>query len=115
MPAEQDENTTKLNKTQVVERITLRAHDEPTKVAQPSEQSFDLPSAFVAPQRSAVLGLGTFPVAPMWGNHLDAQLSQLEVQRVSIVGAITNQTSGEVRDEARVESGSDETTLVRRR
>jgi hypothetical protein len=49
IPAEQDEDATELDKAKVVQRVALITHNEATEGAQPSEEAFDLPAAFVAP------------------------------------------------------------------
>ncbi len=112
--SEQDKNTAELNEAQVVERVPLVAHHQAPEVAQPGEEPLHLPTALVAAQGAAILGLGLLTVAPVGCDHLDAQLSQRRIQRVGVVGAVADQASGEVRDEARVEGGRDEADLVRR-
>ncbi len=52
-----------MDEAEVVERVALVADDEPTEVAQPSEEPFDLPSALVPTQGATVLGLGPLAVS----------------------------------------------------
>jgi hypothetical protein len=89
-------------------------HNEPTEVAQPSEEPLDLPTPFVATQRSAILGPLLLAVAAVGSNHLHSQLGQFHVQRIGVVGAVADQASRERIDEAGVEGRGDQTTLVRR-
>jgi len=106
-----------VDEAEVIERVALLADDEATEVAQvaqPGEEPLDLPAPPVAAQRAAVLGLGLGAVAPVWGNHLDAQLAQSLIQRVGIVGAVANKPLGQLVDKAGVERGGDERHLVRR-
>ena len=39
-----------MNKAQIIERMALIAHHQAAEVAEPSEQPFDLPAAFVTAQ-----------------------------------------------------------------
>ena len=82
--AQQDADTPQVDETEVVERMTLIAHDQPAEVAQPCEEMFDFPAAFVAAQRPAVLGLGPCPDAPMRRDHFDARLRGRLVERVGV-------------------------------
>jgi hypothetical protein len=70
--AQQDEDAAELNKAEVIEGLALVAHDEAAEIAQPSEEPLDLPTTFVATERSAVLRLGFLPIASMRRNYLDA-------------------------------------------
>lgn len=55
-----------------VKHVPLIADDQPAEVAKPREETFYFPAAPEAPQRPAVLGLGTSTIAPMGRNHLNA-------------------------------------------
>src|SRR5262249_17196553 len=52
--AQQDADAPQVDETAVVERMTLRAHDQPAQVAEPSKQPFDAPAPPEAPQGTAV-------------------------------------------------------------
>lgn len=80
-----------MDEAKVIEGVTFIAQDETTKGAEPSKEPLDLPPAFVAAQRSAILRLRFPPIAPMRGDHLDAWFGQLNVERISIMGAIADQ------------------------
>src|SRR5215469_7231565 len=71
--------------------MALIAHIEPTKVAQPGEQSLDLPPALVAAQRAAILCLWPLASPPMRSNQLDALPSEIPIHRVGIIRPVTNQ------------------------
>jgi hypothetical protein len=73
-----------------------------------------LSPTFVAPQRSAILRLGTFPVASMRRFHLDAQVGERHIERVSVIGAVADETLGQGHYESLVEGGRYEPTHVRR-
>jgi hypothetical protein len=112
--AQQDADAAKLNEVKVVQSVALVAYDESTDGAQPGKEPLYLPTTLVATQRSAILRLGPLPVAAMRRDHRDSELGQRCVESISVIGAIADEASGEVGDEARVEGGSDEPTLVRR-
>ena len=109
--AQQDEDAAELNEAEVVQGVTLLADDEPTEIAEPSEEAFDLPPAFVSTQRTAVLRFGLLPVAPVRRNHLDAQLGQLNVKRVSSIGAVADEALRQLRDTSGVEGRGEESAL----
>jgi hypothetical protein len=96
-PTEHDEDTTELNKAEVVECVALVAHDQPAEIAEPGEEPLDFPAPPIAPQRAAILGLGAFAATPVRRDHLDAQLGERLVQGVSVVGAIPDEPLGEIR------------------
>jgi hypothetical protein len=112
--AQEDEDAAELDEAEVVERIAFVPHHEATEGAQPGEEPFDLPAAFVAPQWSAILRFGFLPVPAMWRDHLHTQLGQFRVEGVGVVGAVANEASRQGVYESRIERGSDETDLVRR-
>ena len=103
-----------MDEAQVIERMALIADDQTAEVAQPGEEPLNLPTALVPSQWTAILGLGAFPVPTVRGNHLDAELGQRVVERISVVGAVANQALGQLGYEAGVEGGSDEGDLMRR-
>ncbi len=66
------------------------AHDNSPKVLQPRKQPLDLPTAFVAAQFSAVLRFGSLAINFVRRNQLDSKFFQLLVQRVAIIGFVTD-------------------------
>ena len=111
---QQDAGAREVQHPQEVVDVVFPAGDETAEVMEPGEEPLDLPSTFVAAQRSAVLRSGLFAVPPVRGNHLHVKLRQFHVQRIGVVGAVANEALGQLSDKSGVESGSDETTLVRR-
>jgi hypothetical protein len=93
---EQDQDTPQVDEAQVIERETLVADYQPTAVTQPGEEALNFPTPLVTAQGPSVLGLGTFPTAPVRRNHLDAQFGQGLVQGVSVVGAVPDEPFGYV-------------------
>lgn len=80
--------------------MTLITHHQSAEGAEPSKEPLDPPTALVATQGAAILGLGAFATALVRSNHLDAQLDERFVQGVSIVGAVPDEPLGEIRYEA---------------
>ncbi len=81
---------------------------------QPRNQSLDLPAATVAAQCSAVLRWLFLPVRFMRRNHLDSFFAEFCVERVGVVGFITNQASGLFAAETRLKSVFDKSDFMRR-
>ena len=65
-----------MDEAEVVERIALVADDESAEVAEPGEEALDFPASAIAPERAAILRLGTRAVAAMRCDHLDPKLRQ---------------------------------------
>jgi len=103
-----------MDEAEVVERVALVADHQPAEVAEPSEEPLNLPAPPIAPQGPAILGLGALPTASMWRNHFNAEFQERLVQGVSVVGAVADDSLGQLVDEAGVEGGRDESDLVRR-
>src|SRR5260370_5985294 len=112
--SEQDEDAAQVDEAQVIERMTLIADDQSAEIAEPREEPLNLPTPLVAPQRAAILGLGTFATAPVRRDHLDPEVDKRLVQGVCVVGEIPDEPLREIRYKAGVEGGSDEGNLVRR-
>jgi hypothetical protein len=80
------------------------AHNESAEVLQPGKQPFDLPASTVAAQCTPILSRWPGSVLAMRGDHLDALLGELRIQRVAIVGEIPNQPFGKFLGEALLDS-----------
>src|SRR5215469_2356553 len=94
--------------------MMLVADDQAPEIAQPGEEPFDFPPFSVATERAAILGLRPGATAPVRRDHLDAQQVERHIQGVGIVAAVTDQSAGDLSDEAGVEGRSDEGNLSRR-
>ena len=71
----------------------LIAQDDPPKVLQPGEESFDLPSPSVAPQRATVLR-PLCPGPPVRFNQIHAMARQFGIQSVQLVGVVAERRAG---------------------
>jgi hypothetical protein len=94
--------------------VILPADDQTAKVMQPSKQTLDLPTAAVAAQLAAVLGVRLAAIMLMRSNPLDALLLQFVIQRIAVVGAVTDQPLRRCRRETLLEGGFDEPSFMRR-
>ena len=65
-----------MDKAQVLERVAFKADDQAAEVTQPGEEPFDLPAAPRVAEWTTIVGLGTFAVAAVWGDQLDAPRRQ---------------------------------------
>ena len=80
--------------------VVFPSRDEASVVLHPGKNPFNLPSAPVAPQRSAILGL-LLAVGSVGRDHLNAiVLSQRLIESVRVVGLIANQPFGQLIEEA---------------
>ena len=82
--------------------LRLVAGDEPAAAHEPGEEPFDEPASFVAvAQLPAVLRLDGAG-ALVRGDHLDAALLQLSVERIAVVAAVADQCLRQRSSEASV-------------
>src|SRR5690242_11909547 len=87
---------------------------QPAKVAQPSEQSLDLPAPFVAAQRTSILRLRSLASAPVRSNQLDTLPGEQAIHRVGIIRSVANQPFGDCLDKAGVDGGGNEDDFMMR-
>ena len=98
--SDEDENARQLNEAEEILDVVFPSRDESAVVLHPCEDSFDLPSAPVPAQRSAILGLA-FSVGSVGGDHLNAIIiGQRFIERVGVVSLIANQSFGHLVEEA---------------
>ena len=70
----------------------------------PRKNSLHNPASFVAAQAPAILRFSLLAVRLVRSNHLDALFSKLLVERVAVVGAITDQILRPCFDHVEVEA-----------
>jgi hypothetical protein len=114
IPAEEDHHTAQLDKTQVVLSMVFMADQHAADVLPPGEPSLHVPAACVAPQRAAVLRLGSHTVGPRRCDQLDASLGQWLVEWIAIVGCIPDQMRRSSLDTTPGERGFNKGDLMRR-
>src|SRR5579859_430698 len=90
------------------------AHDQPTEILQPGKQALDLPAVPVAAQRTPILGWRFRAVEAMRRDQLNPPARQTGIQRITVIGPVGNQTSGNRLDETSLESWFHKGDFVRR-
>ena len=87
---------------------------DPSKVLQPGEQPFNPPAVSIAPQRSSILGGWLLAIGLMRSNQFNALFAQFLIQRITIIGSISNQSFGTLLGKAARESSFDQSDFMRR-
>ena len=114
MPQE-DDGGSQVNHCEEIVWIAFPADHDAAIVMQPREQAFDFPSTAIAPQPAAILGQSSGANGTVWCNHFDAVVvHQPFIEAVTVVGAIANQTLGEVGEESLFQRGFNEFGFMRR-
>ena len=90
------------------------SHNHTSEVLQPPHQTFNLPSAFVSSERSAILGLGLLSVASMRTDHLDALYFERLIKRITVVGAVPDEPARNLLSKACLESVFNKGDFMRR-
>ena len=94
--------------------VVLPANHQPTKMMEPSEQSFHSPTSAITAQRTAVLGCRP-ALSAMRCDHFNAiALSQIAIQAVAVISFVADQSRREGIEEAVPEDPFDELAFVRR-
>jgi len=89
-----------LNKAEEVFDVIFPSCDQAAVVVHPGEDPLDLPSAPIATQRPAVLGL-LLAVGSVGRDHLNAVfLSERLIERIRVVGLVADQPFGQFVEEA---------------
>ena len=65
--------------------------DKASVIAKPGNGTFDLPAAFVTPERPSVLSLGLAAILSMGSHKLNALLFELAAKSIRVVGFVPNQ------------------------
>ena len=91
---------------------SIPASDHALVFVQPRKQAFDLPSSPITPQRPLILRLGFDAITLVRSNQLNALGSKLEIERITVVGAIPNKSSGSSHGEGFIERSLDKGDLM---
>lgn len=94
--------------------MKIKASRNPTKVKEPRPEAFNLPTTLVAPEHSPVLRHRSDSIRFVRCDHLDAKLSQLSIQHIRVVSAVTNQALRLLNSETLLKSLSDKGDFMRR-
>jgi hypothetical protein len=71
--------------------VVFVAHNQPAKLSDPGDRSFDNPSARVSSHPSAILTGWAFAILSMWGNEQKVLSCQFISEIIAIVYLICNQ------------------------
>src|SRR5437588_204164 len=102
-----------MDEAEIIFIVIIEARGNAAKVLQPCNQAFDLPSAFITTQCSAILRGRFLSIRLMWRNHLDTFFKQLQVERIGIIGFVANQLGGLLTSETRRKSVVDKGDFMR--
>jgi len=83
-----------MNKCGVTLDAAVPTGNNAFELVEPGKRTFDLPSSFVPTQRSAVLSGGSDAIFAVRRDQFNATLCQLLIERITVVGAIPNKSSG---------------------
>ena len=86
----------------------------PAKVLQPGKQALDLPAISIPPQRSSILGAGLLAVDLMRSDQFNTLLAQSVVQRITVVGSISDQSFRTLLGKAALERSFNQSDFMRR-
>src|SRR6266850_3189388 len=85
----------KVDEAEEILDVIFPSRDKAGEVVQPCKEPLDFPAPAVAAQFAAILTAA--PVAPVGRDHLDAVfLMEPAVERVRVVGLVTDQPGGEM-------------------
>jgi hypothetical protein len=86
----------------------------PSKILQPGKQAFDFPTSFVSSQDTTILGSRLLAVGFVRSDQLNPLFLETRIQRVTVVGSVTNQSLGHFFGEPFVQGAFDQFHFMRR-
>ena len=92
--SQQNNDAGELYEGKVVSGVIFVANRQTSKVVKPAKKAFNFPPALVASEFATVLGLRLFTVSAVRRNHLNTRFGEFSVERVTVIGFITNQALG---------------------
>jgi len=112
---QKDEDATELDQGEEVFKMVLIAHHQSPKILQPGKEAFDLPPLPIPPERSSILGLGSFSTAAVWCDHLYTPiLLQPLIKSIAVVRLVSNQPGRDFVNEPSFEGLLDKRYFMRR-
>ena len=94
--------------------MILPSDTNTSEVLKPREKPLYLPSFPIAPQRSPILGFDPPPISFMWRNHRNAQTGHFDIQRVAVVGLVTDDPLGKLNQKTSLNRFSHQLHFMRR-
>ena len=96
-----------MNEGGIALSATIPACNDAFECVEPGKQPLDFPSSFVPAQRAAILSGNSLAVAFVRGDQFDALGCQRLIERITVVGAIPNKSSGSSQGEGFIERSLD--------
>ena len=104
-----------MNHRQEIFDVVFVANNQSPEVLKPCKQALDFPSALIAPQFPAILGLRFFSSFTMWCNQIDTTfVKELIIKFIAVVRFIANQLIGRILGKAAVDCGFNQFYLMGR-
>lgn len=114
MPQE-DNEAAELDHSEEVDLMMFPARDQSAEVVKPGKEALNLPAAAVAPQFATILRGFSRAVAVVRGNQMNAVFfSQAPIERVAVIGSVTDHALGLGFGEALLDGGLDKFCFMRR-
>jgi len=102
-----------LNESEEVLDAILPSRDQSAVALHPGEEALYLPAAAIATQWASILRL-LLAIGPVGRDHLDAVFLHLLIQRIRVVGLVTNQSFWQLVEEASGQNSFHKPALGRR-
>ena len=99
-----DNQASELDEAEEILGVILPSDEDPALPLNPCEETFDHPSPCVSPQPAPILRGGLAALGSVRRDHLDATLTQFLIQRIAVVGAISDQIFGLGFDHVEIEA-----------
>lgn len=93
--------------------VTVVTHNRAAGVLQPTIQALDFPAPFEPAQRLAILSLRLAPLGSMRGNKFNVASPQPFIERITVIGLVTDQPFGLSRCETVFKRPVDKGDLIR--
>src|SRR6476620_2286271 len=101
---EEDDQASELNEAEEVLWVILPSDEDATLPLNPCEEALDHPAPCVSPQPASILGGRPAAIGSVRRDHLDAVSAQFHIQRIAVVGAISDQIFGLGFDHVEIEA-----------
>jgi hypothetical protein len=103
-----------MNKAEKIIQMIFVSHDNSSVILYPGKEPFNLPSAFVTTEFSAILRFRLFSITLMRRDQLDPALRQFFIERVGIISFIADQLFGHLLDQPMFDCCANKSDFMRR-
>src|SRR5215467_12970711 len=101
---EEDYQASELDKAEEVLWVILPPDEDATLPLNPCEEALHHPAPCVSPQPASIFGGRPAAIGAVRRDHLDAVSTQFQIQRIAVVGAISDQIFGPCFDHIEIEA-----------